>query len=299
MLFFLPVVKMRDVFLFSDPLGRLDVFCRPLSMILHEVNFVLNMKRMHPRHIYLNTVPSIDTLKSTLSNTTESLFLSGHCVQSKYIILDETYISVVGEDVSHRVAKICGDKLKCIFLSCCSSLKLALRFTVYFPDAYIICWANEVEDKIAFNFFKAFTTVYFEEKSRYFPVKDFIKVAFDTACDSIVLYDETGHVCIPCIVHHGEVQKFVSKISEPERIYSTHLYDWMTPLQKSIVLSDSNREREVITFNEFKQRRYTVYTECKNLISQKNTDDTLEECVQNLCEETEYCVFKDAELQMD
>ena len=64
---------MRDVFLFSDPLGRRDVFCRPLRMILHEINFVLNMKRMHPSHIYLNTVPSIDTLNYKLSNRTESL----------------------------------------------------------------------------------------------------------------------------------------------------------------------------------------------------------------------------------
>ena len=288
-----------DLFLFSDP-GKL-VSCRPLSMILHEINFLL---RINSNTIKLNTVPTKDTFSQENLKQVETLYFSGHCFENikGYIEQGAIINNAYGEpellDISEKIKQNCSSKLKCVYLSCCNSQILGERIGKFFPDVYIICWSTKVDDKVAYSFFKHFFQIYLEEKNRYWKKSDYITLAFEHACNQTNLQDTNNFVAIPCIIHNRNVSyhKYNPKKFFHDLVYDPK-YSWMTPLQKKTLLT--NPQRKTIDFEEFTKRRKIVHAECKKRIAENKISDSLEECVFNICDSQEYCVFETAQAQFD
>ena len=287
-----------DLFLFSNP-DKL-VSCRPLTMILHEINFLL---QMNLKTIKLNTVPTKDTFSIENLKQVETLYFSGHCfeningaVEHGAIINDEN-----GEpeliDISEIIKQNGSSRLKCVYLSCCNSQTLGEKIGKYFPDVYIICWSTKVDDKVAFSFFTHFFQIYLEEKNKYWKKNDYISLAFEHACNKTIMKDLHDFTSIPCIIHNQHVSYFRdNKINFHNLVYDSP-YSWMTPLQKATLLA--NPKRKTISFEEFTKRRKIVHDECKKRLADGLITDDLEECVFNICESQEFCVFEDAEAQFD
>lgn len=243
---------MTEVFLFADP--RNNNQCRPLSMLLFEVKYLMS------RHnAVINTAVTPLEIERHIDLKTRLIGFSGHCAKNEILVVNENGYVTESRILRIMEAKCSIDVLECVYFSCCNSVNLAHQISERFLKTFVVCWDGPVADDIAYLFLVNFydnlrPTTYF--------AKDYFKYvhAFQAACQLTNFNDQWGRRNLPCLVR----QNVVMRDTGPALHLPEH--SWMTAAHKQRAADQWETGYALLSQKEFQTRKAEMARECNNPI---------------------------------